>query len=54
MKYTCARCNKGLIEYKDYGGYAITELKDLCSECWEEYIEMKNRHHQELNRWWGK
>ena len=55
MKYTCARCKKEF-EYtvKIYGGYAITEGKNLCPECWKKYIEVKNRHLFELNKWWGK
>ena len=55
MKYKCAKCKKEL-EYtaKTYGGYAVDEMKNLCPECWEEYREMKNRHYNELNKWWGK
>ncbi len=55
MKYTCARCKKEL-EYspKEYGGYAVTQMKDLCPECWNEYTEIKNRQYRELNSWWGK
>jgi len=51
MKYTCAKCKKEL-EYKNYGGYAISEMKNLCPECWGEYIEIKNRHNRELSKWW--
>jgi len=53
MKYICARCKKEL-ELKDYGGYTVVENKNLRPECWKEYIEIKNRHTQELTRWWGK
>jgi len=53
MKYTCNKCQKEL-ELEDYGGYAVTEGKDLCPDCWKEYIEIKNRHHQELSEWWHK
>ena len=51
MKYTCDKCKKEL-EYKDYGGYSVNDLKNLCPKCWNEYIEMKNRHYRELNTWW--
>ena len=50
MKYICAKCKK---EFEKYGGYAVTENKELCPECWKEYIEIKNRHWQELTKWWG-
>jgi len=55
MKDICGRC-KNEFEYtvKTYGGYATTEMKNLCPNCWGEYIEIKNRHYQELNKWWGK
>jgi len=53
MKYICEKCKKEFeFTVKNYGGYAINENKDLCSRCWKEYIEIKNRHHQELNKWW--
>jgi len=51
MKYTCASCKKEL-EYESYGGYAVTEMKNLCPDCWREYIEIRNRHNQELERFW--
>lgn len=51
MKYICARCEKEL-ELKNYGGHAVTELKNLCPECWKDYIEIKKKHHHELNKWW--
>ena len=51
MKYTCARCKK---ELENYGGYAVTEMRNLCPKCWVEYIEIQKRHHYELNKWWGK
>jgi len=54
MKYKCARCRKEFEHtVKDYGGYAVDEMKNLCPECWKEYIEIKNRHNRELNNWWG-
>ena len=51
MKYICSRCQK---EFEKYGGYAVVEMRNLCPECWKEYIEIKNRHHKELTEWWGK
>jgi len=53
MKYTCARCKKEL-EYKNFGGYAVPEMKDLCPECWGKYIEIKNKHNIELRRFWNE
>ncbi len=54
-KYICAKCKKEFDNtVKTYGGYAVPEMKNLCPECWKEYIEIKNRHNQELNKWWGK
>jgi len=55
MKYICGKCQKEF-EYtaKTYRGYCVTEGKNLCLECWEEYIEIKSRYSQELNKWWGK
>ena len=52
MTYICARCKKEL-ELKTYGGYAVTEMENLCPECWEKYIEIKNRYSQELRRFWA-
>ena len=51
MTYTCDRCKKEL-ELKDYGGYALQEMKNLCPECHKEYIEIKSRYNQELDRFW--
>ena len=53
MKYIYCRCKKEL-ELSNYGGYSITELKGLCPECWEDYIEITIRHSQELERFWHK
>ena len=53
MIYTCARCKREL-ELKNYGGYAVDEMKNLCPKCWKEYIEIKHRHYSELNKWWEK
>ncbi len=53
MKYTCARCKKELENsVKEYGGYAVTGNKDLCSKCWSEYIDIKIRHSYELDSFW--
>ena len=52
MKDTCAKCQKALDN--NYGGYAITELKNLCPQCWEEYIKIKTQHYNELTKWWGR
>ena len=49
----CAKCEKEF-DYKDYGGYVVAENKNLCSKCWEEYIEIKKRHYHELEGWWRK
>jgi DNA-directed RNA polymerase subunit RPC12/RpoP len=55
MTYTCDRCKKELEHtVKTFGGYAVTEMKNLCPECWKEYIEIKNRHNQELRRFWNE
>jgi len=55
MKYACAKCKRELaITVKTYGGYAVDEGKNLCLECWEAYIEIKNRHYRELTKWWVK
>ncbi len=55
MKYKCAKCKKELEKtVSSYGGYAVTEMKNLCPECNKEYIEIKRKHDQELNKWWGK
>ena len=53
MRYQCAKCKKEL-ELKDYGGYVVDELKNLCPECWGGYIIIKHRHNRELTRWWGE
>ena len=53
MKYTCDKCGKEL-DNNVYGGYAVTEMRNLCPNCWEEYLEIKRRHYQEFNKWWGK
>jgi len=53
MTYICAGCKKKL-EYEIYGGYAMTEMKNLCHECWVKYIEIKHRHKRELERFWGE
>ena len=55
MKYICSRCKRELDHtVKTYGGYAATEGKNLCPECWKEYIEIKTRYNQELSKWWSK
>ena len=54
MTYTCAKCKKELEKTVfSYGGYAVTEMKNLCPECNKEYIEIKRKHYRELNKWWG-
>lgn len=55
MKYICARCKRELEDtIKNYGGYAVDEMKTLCPQCWKEYTEIKNSHRQELTKWWRK
>jgi len=49
MKCICDKCKK---ESKEYGGYCVTEGKNLCPKCWKEYVEIKKRFNQELNKWW--
>ena len=50
----CKRCKK---EFKylisEYGGYAVTENGNLCKECWTKYIEIKNQHSAEENKFWS-
>ena len=41
------------LNLSNYGGYAVTENKDLCPKCWREYILIKNEHNQKLRKWWG-
>mgnify|MGYP001570247487 CR=1 FL=1 len=53
--YTCGKCRKKLEgTVKAYGGYAARENKDLCPECWKEYLEIENRYNQEITKWWLK
>ena len=46
----CDKCHKEIKEQKDYGGLCIEYGKHLCKECWVKWLEMRNRHYQEINR----
>ena len=44
----CGRCN----EEKEFGGHAVNEQKNLCKECWDVWIILQNRHHDENLAFW--
>lgn len=46
----CERCGKT----SEYGGYAVEEGKNLCPECWTDYINLKNSFHRLLMIFWAK
>lgn len=52
FEVTCGRCKKIIKLISDYGGYAIPNQVNLCSECWAIWIEIKTRYNKELKDFW--
>ena len=50
----CSRCGIETKGVSDYGGFVISENRDLCKDCWLEWVEIRSDNYKKEKEFWDR